>query len=434
MDETDGARRLIHMLPILCKDRATMRNFWLPSSLVAALAVCAPAHAQLVGQPLPSLPLPGGAVVGRLGQDVQDLTGDVVRRLDDVRRAAAAKLVRDHPDRIALDPDGFPARAGEIVLDDPSDALIAAATARGYRLIERQDVLGIGFARLAAPSGRSLAQAIREIRKLGGKGVTADQLHEPSGRVPAAPAPPASAAGTMVGVIDGGAAGAALSAGFATGAPRDNAHGTAVASLIAGADEVRGGLPGARIASADVYGSDPAGGNATAIAKAIGWMVQNRVSVVTISLVGPSNPVLARVIAAAQARGTVIVAAVGNNGPSAPPAYPASYPGVIAVTGIDGRGRALIEAGRASHLDYAAPGADMLAMGANGRTMKVRGTSFAAPFVASVIARVYPAPDPAGLRAALSKVDAQARDAGPRGTDKSYGRGVLCESCRTPAK
>lgn len=410
-----------------------MRKLWLSPGLLAALAVSAPAHAQLA-QTLPSLPLPGGQVVGRLGQEVQDLTANLARQLDDVRRAAAQKLVREHPDRIALDPDGFPARAGEIVLDDPSDALIAAATARGYRVIERQDVLGVGFARLGTPSGRSLSQAIREIRKLGGRGVSADQLHEPSGAVPASPAPLAPANGTLVGVIDGGAAGAAVSAGFATGAPRDNPHGTAVASLVSGAGEIRGGLPGARIASADVYGSDPAGGNATAIAKAIGWMVQNRVSVVTISLVGPNNPVLSRVIAAAQARGTVIVAAVGNNGPAAPPPYPASYPGVIAVTGIDGRGRALIEAGRASHLDYAAPGADMLAMGANGRPMKVRGTSFAAPFVAATIARFYPTPNPSALRGALSKVDAVARDAGARGADKSYGRGVLCEACRTPAK
>jgi rare lipoprotein A len=48
-------------------------------------------------------------------------------------------------------------------------------------------------------------------------------------------------------------------------------------------------------------------------------MVQQRVPVVTVSLVGPANPLLAKVVAAAQARGLVIVAAVGNNGPAAPP-------------------------------------------------------------------------------------------------------------------
>ena len=137
--------------------------------------------------------------------------------------------------------------------------------------------------------------------------------------------------------------------------------------------------------------------------------------------------------AAAQARGLVIVAAVGNNGPAAPPGCPASYPGVIAVTGVDGRNRALIEAGRASHLDYAAPGADMLAAGISGRVFRVRGTSFAAPLVAATIARFYPSPSPAAVGAALKRVDTLARDLGPRGPDKIFGRGLVCGDCRTPA-
>ena len=115
-------------------------------------------------------------------------------------------------------------------------------------------------------------------------------------------------------------------------------------------------------------------------------MVAQRVPVVAISLVGPANPLVARAIAQAQARGVRIVAAVGNDGPAAPPAYPASYPGVIAVTGVDGRDRVLAEAGRASHLDYAAPGADMAAASPNGRLAAVRGTSFAVPFVAGRLA------------------------------------------------
>ena len=85
-----------------------------------------------------------------------------------------------------------------------------------------------------------------------------------------------------------------------------------------------------------------------------------------------------------------IVAAVGNDGPAAPPQYPASYPGVVAVTGVDARGRALPEAGKASHLDFAAPGADMAAALPGQGYAKVRGTSFAAPFATArlAIARV----------------------------------------------
>lgn len=399
---------------------------WLAGAALAGAAP-APAPAQLLPQ-LPAVPL-GGLSLPPVGEAAEGALGRLAataERLDQARRDAIARLVREHPRSVALDPDGAPARAGEVVLDDPDAAVLATAQARGYRVIERGDVLGIGFARLAVPDGRTLKAAIADIRALGGA-VSADTLHRPSGSVDA-PGVAASGGGTLVGVIDGGVPGAALHAGFAAGAPRASDHAVAVASLIAGAPGVRGALSDARIASADVYGTDPAGGNATAIAKAIGWLVQQRVGVACISLVGPPHPLLARVVAAARARGLVIVAAVGNDGPAAPPAYPASYPGVIAVTGVDGRDRALIEAGRAAHLDYAAPGADMLAARAAGRPIRVRGTSFAAPLAAAVIARHYPAPAPAALDAALGRVD---RTAKRLGNPRIYGRGLLCADCRT---
>ncbi|WP_343525876.1 S8 family serine peptidase [Sphingomonas sp.] len=385
-----------------------------------------------IGRGLSDLPDPGAAIasVGRISRQA-------VERLDTVRRETFARLVRDHPDAITFDPQGFPARAGEVVVDAPSDALLGAAVKAGYTLIERDEVLGVGFARLRVPEGRSLKAALSEITRLGGGEVSADQLHLPSGVVSGgAPVPAADSGGRgpWVGVIDGGVDGAAVVQGFATGAPRANDHGTAVASLITGGNGVRGALPGARIASADVYGSDPAGGNATAIAKALGGMVRQRVPVATISLVGPANPLLARVVAAAQARGLIIVAAVGNGGPMQPLSYPASYPGVVAVTAVDAWDRVLIEAGRASHVDYAAPGADMMAVGVGGRRIKVRGTSFAAPLVAARIAAVYPAPEPGQIRPALARVDASARDLGRRGEDKIFGRGVVCAECRTPAQ
>ncbi len=409
-----------------------------------ALGVTA-GRAQLVPS-LPGMPmLPDG--LPSVGRGIASLADPVidrvdaasratVRQLEQVRRAAFAQLVRDHPDAIALDPMGFPARAGEVVVDAPSDALLAAVERLGFTVIERDDVLGVGFVRLRVPPGQSLKAALGVLQKLGGE-VSADQLHLPSGA--GAPATQAAAEGgtrrgTMVGVIDGGVEGTVLTQGFARGAPRANDHGTAVASLIAGSNGIRGSLPGARIASADVYGSDPAGGNATAIAKALGWLVERRVSVATISLVGPANPLLARVVAAAQKRGLIIVAAVGNNGPAAPPAYPASYPGVIAVTGVDGRGRLLIEAGRADHLDYAAPGADMLAAGVGGRRFKVRGTSFAAPLVAGRVAAAYPSLDPGRIRAALADVDAEAQKNGRMSERKFLGRGMVCADCRTPVQ
>ena len=102
---------------------------------------------------------------------------------------------------------------------------------------------------------------------------------------------------------------------------------------------------------------------------------------------------------------------------------------MVAVTGVDARDRVLIEAGRATHLDYAAPGADMLAADVGGGAVRVRGTSFAAPLAAATILASYATPSPGGAPAALAAVDRRARKLGAR-----YGRGLVCGDCRTPAK
>jgi len=409
----------------------TMTGLIGASLLLAASAAAA--------QLLPALPQPGAVAGGVLGA-VRPLTDTALALpersaslLAAARLDRIADLVRAHPDQVALDPQGFPARANEVIATDPDDALVSAATAKGFRLIERSETLGIGYARFETPRGMSLKAAIRALGKLGAAQVSADQLHFESGAVSAGGGGGAALAtgnGPVIGMIDGGVAdGVIPQRGFAAGAPRASDHGTAIASLIAGRGQVRGAAPGARVIAADVYGSDPAGGSATAIVKALGWLVGERVPVVTISLVGPANPLLARVVTAAQARGVIIVAAVGNDGPAAPPSYPASYPGVIAVTAVDRRGRVLIEAGRATHLDYAAPGADLLATNARGGASPVRGTSFAAPLVAGTIALAYPAADPARRGAALAAVDARANRHG-----KGYGRGLVCGACATFVK
>jgi len=256
--------------------------------------------------------------------------------------------------------------------------------------------------------------------------ITADQLHFESGAVSAVPASERSSPpiATKVGIIDGGVASriAIVAArGFAAGAPTPSNHGTSVAALLRQAGVTN-------LVSADVYGRDPAGGNASAIVRALDWMAGEKVPVISISLVGPRNPLMERAMAAMAKRGVFIAAAVGNDGPAAPPAFPASYTSVIAVTGVDGRNRALIEAGRALHLDYAAPGADMKALDGQGRSRTVRGTSFATPLVA---ARAAAALDRGkGSNGVRTTLDAEALDLGKKGPDATYGRGLLCGNCR----
>jgi hypothetical protein len=397
--------------------------------LVALVAVPAAAQLALPGAPqvgLPHIELPDTRLPGA----IDDLTGQVERvaaRALEIRRERIERLLHRHGDLVEIDRLGEPARRGELLLTDPSEAQLESARRAGFAISgsERLAELDITIVRLSVPADMRLAEAQSLLeQRLPGLQAEADHLHFQSGAVVAASAAKAASSATAIatpiGVIDGApgkGVSVAAQRGFARGAPLASDHGSAVASLLSGAGA-------RRVLVADVYGSDPAGGNALAIARALDWLAQNRARVATISLVGPRNAVLEKAITRARDSGMVVVAAVGNDGPAAPPAYPASYPGVVAVTGVDGRLRPLLEAGRALHLDYAAPGADIRAANKGGKPVKVRGTSYAAPLVAVRIAAALDRGN--NWRTAL---DGEAEDLGAKGADDRFGRGLVCRGC-----
>jgi subtilisin family serine protease len=213
-----------------------------------------------------------------------------------------------------------------------------------------------------------------------------------------------------------GCAGAALAA----------VHGTAVASLLAGhAGHFRGAAPGAELYAADVFCGRPTGGAVDDVADAFAWLMHEQVPVINVSLVGPANRTLESIVAGAVARGYLIVAAVGNDGPAAPPLYPAAWPGVVGVTAVDARHRVLAEAERGPQVKLAAPGADMAAARTPRGYALVRGTSFAAPIVAGLLAQALHAPDRAAADEALAALERQALHPGAPGPDPAYGYGLV---------
>lgn len=459
MDETKSVLRLIRMSWKLFIAR-TARRVVAPALSLAAIgalvAMPPAASAQLLGalpgQVLPGTPLvdPLRGLTGQLAGTVENLdrltareAGDLLER---VRLDRIDALLHDNREVIERDRHGDPALRGVLVASGIDNTELAAARAAGFTIVSREDIAGLDLSvtRFAVPTGVSLADAERRLAALlPAADIAADTLYFPSGgeariaSVPlalAAGAASAAAATPRIGMIDGGV-GAHDSIppieqrGFARNAPRASGHGTAVASLLVGRGKIAGAAPRARLLAADVYGDDPAGGNATAIVRALGWMVQRDVPVVTISLVGPANALLGKAIAAAQAKGTMVVAAVGNDGPAAPPAYPASYDGVVAVTGVDRRNRALVEAGRARHVDFAAPGADLKGARIGGGLTRLRGTSYAAPFVAARLLAHHPAQGNGSP--ALAALAREAKDLGKPGRDPVYGYGLVCGTCAT---
>ncbi len=357
----------------------------------------------------------------------------------DLRKLRLAQLVKDSGGYLEFDGLGNPTVRGRLIALSPSKAALKAARKIGFTIIatENDPSVAVNLVVLQAPRGVSAPAAMIQIRRATPTiDVEFDQVYEPAGGALAASSV-ALAASTaavaadgrqaLIGMIDGGVAespalesAAIEQKGFA-GPPQATGHGTAIASLIVGSNgKFRGAAPNAALLVADVYGGNPAAGSALGVAKAISWVAAQNPSVINVSLVGPRNRLVERAIAAAQARGIKIVAAVGNDGPAAPPLYPASQAGVIAVTGVDGTNRALVEAGQSAHLDYSAPGADMAAAMPGKGYAIVRGTSFAAPLVSARLA----------LTGSTTQLDAEASKKG----FGRIGRGIVCGPCRVAPK
>ena len=349
------------------------------------------------------------------------------------------QLLRVYPAHLEMTRLGVAVR-GEVVGVELSPAAIAAARKAGFVIVSQEVIEGLGlrFVTLRTPRGMSVDAALARLAKIAPRSeFVANHIHIQSAAMAGAP-PPSSAAlaqgrvgSAFLGIIDGGVArhpslrAPVEQRGFAVGAPAVNGHATAVASLAVGAGRLKGASPGSPLLVADVYGRDPAGGNSMSLVRALGWMASRKVPVVAMPLAGPPNSLVAKAILRARQRGLYVIAPVGNGGPAAPASYPAAYPGVVAVTGVDRRNRILIEAGRGPRIDYAAPGADMVAANAGGGLDSVRGTSFAVPLVAgrlSVVAR--------GSAQPIAALDREAADLGSPGPDPVYGRGLVCARCR----
>jgi len=348
----------------------------------------------------------------------------------ELRRMRLRQLLRDNRNDLESDGSGQPVRRGVLIAINPDPASLQQAGRAGFRMISQESSpeLGISTATLSIPRGMAARDALRRLR-VAAPGLEADLDHvfEPAGGalLPFAGTLAAAdaASGLRIGMIDGGVAshpalgGASIEQRGFSGTPQPTGHGTAVASLIVGDQgPFRGAASGASLLVADVYGGSRAAGSASAVVRALGWLVAKRASVINISLVGPANRLVARTVQQVRARGIQLVASVGNDGPAAPPQYPASYPGVVAITGVDARGKALVEAGKATHLDFAAPGADMAAALPGQGYARVRGTSFAAPLAAARLA----------LAGSPQRLAAEARPGKGR-----VGRGIVCGDCRT---
>lgn len=379
------------------------------------------------------------------------------------------------PRAAAPAPAPRPVFAPEIVTSGLTEADVAVLVGQGFRVIEVFDLPGVGTQgrRLAPPAGLTIEEARDRVRAVP-SGFDADFNHfyrteedtAAEGIVPAAAATSSPAAcshancrthalmgwpdavaraaqcpvSLEIGVIDtgvnveheflDGAVVEVVRAAGETGDPSGMIHGTAVVSVLAGrpGTRVEGVLPEARYLVADIFVREDGDERAdvASLLRALDLMEQRGVRVVNLSLAGPANTALERVVRRlVDERGMVLVAAVGNGGAAQPVAWPAAYDGVIGVTALDLRGRAYRSAQRGPEVDLAAPGVGLLLATSIKGAREQTGTSFAVPFVSAAAALVLARePDLSPVQVA-ERLFSLAEDSGAEGRDDVFGYGLL---------
>lgn len=159
-------------------------------------------------------------------------------------------------------------------------------------------------------------------------------------------------------------------------------HGTAVAGIIAARADNHVGIvgiaPRARLLALRACWQANAAQtwcSSLSLALALSAALEHEAQVVNLSLGGPADPLLRRLIETAQARGVAVVAARDERVPGG--GFPASLPGVIAVGSTPAAGRAT---------GPTAPGTDVLSTLPGSRWGIVSGSSYAAAHVSGLIA------------------------------------------------
>ena len=395
------------------------------------LAAAAPTNAQVLGpaQRITGLRAPINARLPTPmpGANLQGIDNVLQRSLALTRTVQIDALLRKEGRRVDVDPQGAPILRGEFLAMNLSGASLDAVLALGFskeREVSIDAMPELGFVVLRDTRNLRTEEAMRVLRQAAPAATFAYQHlylpagdgEEPAKASPSAPMP--SGPVKRMGLIDGGvdttnpALARAHVEQHGCSTSRPSRHGTAVAARLVD------GEPG-ELFAADLWCADAVGGATSQLVEALAWMASKQVPVINISLVGPDNPILARAVQAMLARGHVLVSAAGNDGPAAPPLFPAAYPGVIGVGGVDAHGRVLPESASGDQVAFCASGV----VGSGRDTL--RGTSFAAPIVAHKAARWTEAPSPQAPAEVLQHLIGEARALDASGHDPRCGHGVL---------
>ncbi|WSZ80346.1 type VII secretion-associated serine protease mycosin [Micromonospora sp. NBC_00860] len=209
----------------------------------------------------------------------------------------------------------------------------------------------------------------------------------------------------------------------------ENSHGTGMAGLIAahghpGNLGALGIAPEAKILPIRTSRTDQ-DGDSDNLAAGIDLAVAKGASVISISSVAGPNSRLKRAVEMAMQANVVVVAGVGNRPRDEYVSFPAAYPGVVTVGGIDKNGSHASFSVSGPEIDVVAPAVDIYSTSIDGKYRKGTGTSDATAIVAGAAALIRSKYPYLPAREVAHRLTATAVDKGPPGRDDEYGYGVI---------
>ncbi len=210
-----------------------------------------------------------------------------------------------------------------------------------------------------------------------------------------------------------------------TGTSEADGHGTAVASLAGGASAgAMGVAPASNLLSIRVTNSEGTSDMFT-LAQGIQTAVDNGAQIINISLGAyQDSSVLSKMIGYAQDRGSIIVAAGGND-QAAQLTWPAADPRVISVGAVDALGQRVSFSNSGENLTTTAPGLGLSTAWPGNQTTSFDGTSGSAPLVAGALAAILSNNPNLTAQQAAALLTSYSADAGAPGQDPAFGYGTV---------
>lgn len=171
-------------------------------------------------------------------------------------------------------------------------------------------------------------------------------------------------------------------------------HGTSVASVINAQNNqegITGVNPNAELYSVKIL-DDNKEATVSRVVEGLYWCIENDVNIINMSFgTDVDSELLHKAVKDANNAGILMIAAAGNRGRegSGTVEYPAAYPEVIAVGGINAKGEKSIISSEGEEMEIVAPGEDVPATGYFDEVVCTNGTSMAAAHITGVASLLW---------------------------------------------